>query len=96
MTSVLDLKTGTFTDYTLSPFDAVVAAYAQRERRDFSTWMYSTYHKQVTITKSCKDGISVVSCGNQSALAQWGRERMYHNHDFEEEKENQNEKTQRS
>ena len=34
MIAVLDLNTGTYTDYVLSPFEAVVAAYAQKEGKE--------------------------------------------------------------
>jgi len=83
MTSVLDLTTGTFTDYTLSPVEAVAAAYAQREKRNFNTWEYSKYQKIVTISESIKPGVTVVSLGNQSALAQAGKEHIYPLNDYE-------------
>lgn len=54
MIAVFDLNTATYTDYTLSPFDAVVAAYAQRERKDFNTWSYRQYHSLVTIAPSSR------------------------------------------
>lgn len=75
MISVFDMNTGTYTDYTLSPFDAVVAAYAQREKRNWETWTYGQYHPLVTITESVKPDIVVVTCGNQSVLAVRGLER---------------------
>ena len=86
MTSVFDMKTGTYTDYTLSPFDAVVAAYAQREKNEYNTWLYQVYHDRVTVCDSCTNGVVVVTCGNQSALAAKGKEREYHNHDYEVER----------
>lgn len=83
MTAVFDMNTGTYTDYTLSPFDAVVAAYAQREKRNYNTWTYDEYHGLVTMAESIKPNVVVVTCGNQSALARKGRERTYHYHDWE-------------
>lgn len=74
MTSVFDLRTATYTDYTLSPREAVIAAYAQREKRDFNTWLYGdTYGHLVTIADSSKPGLVCVSCGNQSCLAFRGK-----------------------
>lgn len=76
MTPVFDMRTATYTDYTLSPFEAVVAAYAQREQRDFNTWTYHKYHSKVTMTPShLKTGVTIVTCGNQSAIAVTGKEK---------------------
>lgn len=83
MTSVLDLNTGTFTDYTLPPVEAVTAAYAQREKHNFNTWEYDKYQKLVTISDSIKPGVTVVSLGNQSTLSQAGKEHSYPLNDYE-------------
>jgi hypothetical protein len=69
LTVVIDLNTGEFAEYTLGPFQAVIAAYAQRERRDWSTWDYSTkYGHLVKVADSAKPGWEVITCGNQSTL----------------------------
>ena len=86
MTSVLDLNTGTFTDYTLSPWEAVRAAYAQREKHNFNTWTYAQYDSLVTVSDCFKPGIVCVTCGNQSALARKGDERKSMFHSWEAEK----------
>jgi len=75
MISVFDMKTATYTDYTLSPVEAVIAAYAQRERRDWSTWTYSQYRDKVTISESnVVDGLVIVTCGNQTCISKKGLE----------------------
>lgn len=74
MIAVLDLNTGTYTDYCLPPFEAVVAAYAQREAKNYNTWTYDQYHKLVTIVDTCKAETVCVTCGNQSTLARKGDE----------------------
>ena len=68
MTAVFDLNTGTYTDYMLPPMEAVAAAYAQRELRDWNTWDYAKYRGMVTEKASIKPGVRIVTCGNQSAL----------------------------
>ena len=68
MTSVFDLNAGEYSFYSLAPIEAVVAAYAQREKRDFNTWDYSRYRSLVTVADSSKSGFSVVTCGNQTCL----------------------------
>lgn len=73
MTSVFDMNTGTYTDYTLSPTEAVIAAYAQREKKDWNTWNYEKYRPLLRVGQSTKPGIVVVSCGNQSCLANAAR-----------------------
>ena len=68
-TEVMDMNTGEVATYTLNPFQAVIAAYAQRERRDWSTWDYSTrYGHLVKTVDSVKPGFEVVTCGNQTTL----------------------------
>ena len=72
-TTVMDLRTGDTATYTLCPFDAVRAAHAQIERRDFNTWNYHNYNHLIKVGRSAKDGHSIVTCGEQSALFQDGK-----------------------
>jgi hypothetical protein len=67
-TTVFNLWTGQESVYTLCPFDAVRAAYAQVERSDFNTWNYHNYNHLIKVSRSKKDGYSIVTCGNQSVL----------------------------
>lgn len=83
MISVLDMNTGTYTDYSLSPHDAVIAAYAQREKRNFNTWTYGKYASLVTISESIKPDVVCVTCGNQTCLARKGNEHNEYQHDYE-------------
>lgn len=72
---VLDMRTGEFTTYCLSPVEAVAAAYAQIERLDFNTWMYEKYESNVRIFQSgLLPYISVITLGNQSAICKVGME----------------------
>lgn len=69
ITEVLDMNTGDKTTYTLNPFQAVIAAYAQRERQDYNTWDYHTkYSHLLTVAESARKGWEVITCGNQTAL----------------------------
>lgn len=61
MTSIFDMNTGTYTDYSLSPFDGVIAAYAQREKRNFNTWTYDQYASLVTMAESVRPDVVVVT-----------------------------------
>jgi len=69
LTAVFDLRDGSFTGYSLSPFDAVVAAHAQFELRDYNTWTYGKYHDKVIVRDSLKPGIICVTLGNMTTLA---------------------------
>lgn len=42
MTNVFNLRTGQTTHYTCPPEQAVVAAYAQQEKKDYNTHYYQT------------------------------------------------------
>ncbi len=83
MTNVLNLNTGRWTLFTLSPVDAVIAAYAQNEKLDFNTWTYDRYAHMVKIFPSIKPDTSVVTCGNQSCLSIIGQERIYPLQEYE-------------
>ena len=83
MTNVLDLTTGLYTLYTLGPRDAVIAAYAQNEQRNYNTWTYDQYRKLVTVSESIKPGVTVVTCGNQSCLSRTGFEDVYSAQEYE-------------
>ena len=65
---VLDLNTGEVTVYTCGPFQAVIAAYAQRERRDWNTWDYSTRYGHLVTRAESRAGFETITCGNQSTL----------------------------
>jgi len=62
MTEVLDLSTGKWRGYCLDPVQAVIAAYAQVTKGDWSTWNYEKY---IGLVKSTD---LVVSCGDMSAV----------------------------
>jgi hypothetical protein len=83
MTNVLNLNTGNWTLYTLSPVEAVIAAYAQHEKRNFNTWEYGKYAHLVSIEPSVKSRTSVVTCGSQSCLCAIGNENVYPLQDYE-------------
>lgn len=67
MTKVMDLRTGEVREYSLSPKDAVVAAFEQVERKNFNTW---TYKSEGVVVATCqkRPDLEVVTKGNQSAL----------------------------
>ena len=85
MIGVFDLNTGTYTDYTLSPRDAVIAAYAQREKRNFNTWTYDQYRDLVQVIDSTKAGLTCVTCGNQAVLCRADQIDTEVLHDYEVE-----------
>ena len=69
MTTVMDLRTGEFTTFSLSPKEAVVAAYAQAERKDWNTWGYENrYAGMVKVAPSARRGVLCITCGNQTCL----------------------------
>lgn len=60
-TDVIDLRTGkTIATYSCLPVEAVRAAYAQFEQKDFCTWEYKKY--PITVGKH------TVACGNYCAM----------------------------
>jgi len=63
-TYVLNLDTGKYiAQYSCSPRDAVIAAYAQFEKKDFNTWDYNDrYGSEVLQTAR------VIACGSYSAM----------------------------
>ena len=62
MTRVMDLRTGEYVaTYSCSPEDAVRAAFAQLDRKDFNTWDYEKRYLVVHGRRS-------VSCGDFCAL----------------------------
>lgn len=61
--TIMNLATGKTADYTCSPREAVIAAYAQA-RGDHNTWDYATrYGHLVTVSTSGH----TVSCGDFAA-----------------------------
>lgn len=69
--TVMDLKTGETQDFTCSPQEAVIAAYAQ-SNRDWNTWDYEKLYSRLV-----KHGKHTVICGDFSAY-----ECECHPHDF--------------
>ncbi len=65
MTIVQNLATGVIIDYSCSPEDAVIAAYAQ-ERKDWNTWNYRKKYSNLI-----ERGKVSVLCGDWAALTQW-------------------------
>ena len=64
LTSVMQLGTGELVGaWSLPPEEAVVAAYAQLERRDFNTWLYPEKYR-ASISSSGR----TVSCGGYTAV----------------------------
>jgi len=52
MIDVMNMATGEIRTYSLSPEDAVIAAYAQ-SRGDWSTWNYGKYRDEVVTGAAC-------------------------------------------
>ena len=63
VTKVLNLDTGKHTVYSLSPEDAVVAAYEQ-SRGNYNTWQYPAFADH----PEARRGQYSVSCGDFTAL----------------------------
>ena len=63
MTTVINLATGEEVVFDLAPREAVIAAYAQFERRDMNWWSYGNkFEKFVT------QGKHSIACGNWAAI----------------------------
>lgn len=93
MTQVFDMRRGCYIAYTLSPWDAVIAAHHQYDRRNWNTWMYESMERDPVHVKTVNrrvDGVpsevSMVSCGNFSTLCPIGKEREYVPQDYELER----------
>ena len=62
MTKVMDLRTGEYVaEYSCTPKEAVRAAFAQFDRKDFNTWQYA---ERYPITRNKHS----VTCGDYTAL----------------------------
>lgn len=62
MVDVTNLNTGNSRTYSCTPREAVIASYAQVEKKDFNTWDYSERYDHLV-----KVGISHVTCGYWTA-----------------------------
>lgn len=71
MSTAFNLSTGERRIYSLSPEDAVIAAYAQ-SRGDWSTWSYQTRYSGQVVT-----GAVCVTIGNWSAFRRAEQERLW-------------------
>lgn len=70
--TVMNLRTGEKQEFTCSPQEAVIAAYAQGEKHDFNTWDYQKRYSWLL-----EHGEHTVACGDYSAY-----ECECHPHDF--------------
>lgn len=70
--TVMHLPTGETQDFTCTPEEAVIAAYAQGDHRYFNTWNYQKRYGHLV-----QHGKHVVMCGDYSAY-----ECECHPHDF--------------
>lgn len=63
-TTVFNLATGEYGPiYTLEPRDAVIAAHAQVDQRNFATWEYEALYGAMVV-----EGEHTVRCGDFSAM----------------------------
>lgn len=65
ITRVLNLSTQQELIYTCTPIEAVMAAYAQVEKKDYNTWDYYVRYADLVVS-----GKHSVSCGDWCALLQ--------------------------